>query len=991
MSGGRVLWFDPAKLEYRDLGKPGGPLFVGANRLWAGQSVFDEASSEFVSISHGNQQWHLVGATAREIWADVYVDDELRHRPALVDTAKLTVRVLPVTNAAHGKPLLINEDFTILAEDEQRVWLSGGGVNVEYDRGHGELRTVSAPDLETKETKPPQGPEVIRQIGAGSVVRWYLGSQTLRSTAGPTLSGDRGPACVWFERGPTLLLGASIVREWGEDNLGSDDGSGMSHHVQDLEGGVFRIDLNSGQWTKLGDPTDELSDFYVKRIVFDSPRKRAYLCTNGGVTILSLPDCAIIGRLTVSDGLPSNKVEDVVRIGQCLYLACELGDDGGGLAVVDLDTGLVQTLSAADGLKCNKIKALRADGAKLQIIYGWMYGPRSRHGHDPKAVHDPSDDHVITYTSSILETQTGHLSDGGETLPSPIYLANPQPVPYLGGTVLMDVTHGGKRFIGGTHGLAILDNPSITLASSVETQNVTRLLSVRQQQLSDAEARRPTIRTVEDLAKALQEPNPYYRANVVHSDFVSQNIDQCMDLIAGRLADPELRVRCTALVQVIRSKPDDRVVRLLRERLEDPDPNVRAVATITLVKLGHLPDIKYLREILEHERHRDDHTYGGFPFGATSSVGVLVSKEGLWDALAQYASAEHFELFLEDPVTADSYEPRQKIIAKLGESLRQHPEAAPILLRVTAESSYNQGHIQSIQAVFKVAGASLLPVLNEALTSSNRIVRSNAARACGAIGDSTSVPQLIKALDLESGLARASIVWALGELKATNALPHLAKLYVDASNDEKRQRGAGFRMAQSGAVMQAQYESLRNLDVINRDWDELKAASLKRPSDPRQDEELLNPHDIMEAVRKIGPAASQDFYRNLAGSADGAARCEAAVALADATPADREVNLPILRNLLADTYGPVRMRTAVSLLILGHDVAQRPILEWLSAANEGDKRQMLEQLARVTEGARLTFARQPITRLAADQTLHESIRQIAQSLLSRLPADRDTR
>ena len=76
-------------------------------------------------------------------------------------------------------------------------------------------------------------------------------------------------------------------------------------------------------------------------------------------------------------------------------------------------------------------------------------------------------------------------------------------------------------------------------------------------------------------------------------------------------------------------------------------------------------------------------------------------------------------------------------------------------------------------------------------------MRSNAARALGAIRDRRSIEPLIEALDLESGLSRRSIVWALGELRAEAALPRLAKLYVDARNDERRGAHAGFRFSQT--------------------------------------------------------------------------------------------------------------------------------------------------------------------------------------------------
>jgi len=290
--------------------------------------------------------------------------------------------------------------------------------------------------------------------------------------------------------------------------------------------------------------------------------------------------------------------------------------------------------------------------------------------------------------------------------------------------------------------------------------------------------------------------------------------------------------------------------------------------------------------------------------------------------------------------------------------------------------------VRFAQAVFKYAGKEMLPPLHEALSSGDRVVRSNAARACGAIGDSSSIPHLIEALDLESGLSRASIVWALGELKAKEALPHLAKFYVDARNDEKRRRGAGFRASQASGVISAHYDIIRDLDAIGSEWDELKAISRPKPVDPRKYEELLEPRHILEAVSKIGPTASQEFYRALAGEKDAEGRREAAIHLSECNEDDIEKNLIILRNLLADTDNFVRMRAAVSLLILEQEVAQRPILEWLSSPNFWEKRKILEQLARVKESEQLSFARKQIEAIAADKTIDVEIKKLAQRLLA---------
>ena len=71
--------------------------------------------------------------------------------------------------------------------------------------------------------------------------------------------------------------------------------------------------------------------------------------------------------------------------------------------------------------------------------------------------------------------------------------------------------------------------------------------------------------------------------------------------------------------------------------------------------------------------------------------------------------------------------------------------------------------------------------------------------------------------------------------------------------------------------------------------------------DPSRQEELWQPQDILEAVAKIGPQLSQEFYRALAASQDTDACQEAAEQLSAASPADREKNIVVMKSLLTDS------------------------------------------------------------------------------------------
>jgi len=982
-----MLWapgwrIDPVKNEMQRFDQVEGPLFVAADRLWSRHGVYSEASGEFTQlpIEIEPSHWRLIGASAHEIWADVYVDDELRHRPALVDPATLAIRVLPIANVRTGEKLMVNGEFAIVTEDADHVWLMGdGGTLTVYDRNIGELRLVR----QAESNKPVHlGPAVWQRNGYdGRFIHYYCGSATSEEVPGLTLHGDRGPTFRWQQHDGKLLLGSAIIREWREDNMGSDDNDGMSQHIQDLEGGLFAINPDTLAWEKLGTQTTELSDFYVKRIVFDDAAHCAYVCTNGGVTVLSLPDGTPVRRITVSDGLPSNKVEDVARIGNTLFFACELGDDRGGLATMDLTSGLLQTYTMADGLGMDKVKRLRVEGTKLHILYGTVY-LRGRDELSHRWVRVKDQERVVTCPSSILDTLTWTFTDGTEFLPPATPPDDSKTLPYLGGAVLLDEVHGGKRYLGGTHGLLILDAEATVAGLPSPTQPIKLVRSRRQQWLADVEVRRPGRMSHDELARALQDDNPYYRAEALaRQDF--NTVNDYLDLLLPQLNSPEPRLRATAVYLLDKAKDDARVIPALKGLLADDDCDIRAFAVLALARHGVTPDATMLSALGDWE-----HSYHNFPFGATSSVGVEVTAESVYRALAPLATPAIFTLLLQHPIGGGygTDEWHTRVFTALGASLRQHPEAADILLKAY-DNNKQRGQIAFAQQIFTAAGKEMLPRLHEALASPDRVVRSNAARACGALGDPASIPVLLKALDLESGLSRASIVWALGELKASEAMPELVKLYIDARNDEQRHSGAGFRVAQAQAAMSAQYDAIGSVESIGADWSELNAAVTRTPLDPRDGEDLLTGRYILDAVRKIGNAAAQELYRTLAGQSDNEARAEAARVLADGTPDDRAKNLPILRHLLADTDFTIHLRAAVSLFLLNDGDRKPSILEALSSPNEWQRLSAAVELARVNDATRLTFARPRLEAIVNEREPGSYERQDVRRLLERIPKD----
>ena len=66
------------------------------------------------------------------------------------------------------------------------------------------------------------------------------------------------------------------------------------------------------------------------------------------MTILAVPEGNIVGRITVSDGLPSNRVTDMLRVGDKLCFACASFYTEGGVAILDPSTAPGGKLELAD-------------------------------------------------------------------------------------------------------------------------------------------------------------------------------------------------------------------------------------------------------------------------------------------------------------------------------------------------------------------------------------------------------------------------------------------------------------------------------------------------------------------------------------------------------------------------------------------------------------------------------------------------------------------
>ena len=741
------------------------------------------------------------------------------------------------------------------------------------------------------------------------------------------------------------------------------------HEVKESVGGLFFVKPDEAGIRRVSaEPrSSSIRGDTVRAIVFGT--EHSWLCTSLGIAQFDL-ERGVERVFTRADGLCSNRVTGAAEASGKTYFSTSWGDSGGGLAVLDSTTSVFTTLMEEDGLPTGKVDRVRHAGRQLSLVFGTEYlrhnsSGNLRYRRFPPLAFDPEAHRFGPKVEPKLLTQKEAR---------PREKARWSTVPFLAGALTQRVEHKGKVYLCGTRGLVISDRE---VSHPTFPEIGARLhITLTARHLADAETRKVMIQTPAELAIALRDENPFYRANAIASTSRIQQAAPAgfLPLMASQLNEKNTRLRATAFYFVTRNADDERVVPLLRDRLQDSDLQISALATLDLVRRGHVPEIKRLQEVI-------DANSGNYPFGARSSIGAVTGAKNLHRAIAPHATPEVFEWLLNAPPRLGEYDYRETVFPQLGASLRRHPKAIDILLKVRDATSYDQRQRDFARDVFRMAGPDVLPQLHAALKSDDRVVRSNAARACGAIKDASSIEPLVQAVDLESGLSRASIVWALGELKARAALPVLATLYAEARADEKRSNASGFRTSQAVAVVRSQYDRISNLESLAADWDDLKSASLNPPIDPVRQEELLRPRHILEAVAKIGPELSQEFYRALAASKDRDARQEAAEHLSAAPPSDRARNAVVLKSLLTDNVLPIRIRAAVGLLLFGDTNGQNVIVEALNSKQEWEQRQTLEQLARLRNPSQRSFALARIKVIAANRLLHNETRRAASNLL----------
>lgn len=887
----------------------------------------------------------LIGIIDGEVWADVYLDDTLRHRIARVDRRTLRVSPVQLVGNLTTSQRMINDPLSFIGRDDGRLAFLGWGQRYVLDATTNVMRR-----LPETESGVPRGisdplPEGLL-LPDGTLVR-----------AGMPGQPDGGLFFVNAEsawkRVSRTASNTPVFRRVSQ--LAWPDG--------------LRSGIHASAWA------DKWPSDAVWAVVFDEARQQQWLCVGDGLALLRNGDNTL-RHFGVAEGVGCGPVLDGVALNGKLYFASGWENARGALLTYDPGTGVFTPRFRSDGMDADKVVGLGVKEGRLELRYGVEY----------QRYHNNDNQRYRQCRPGLFDPASGRFTSGG----APEFLAQDAAeqrekvetvctLPCLGGPAWKRYEHGGATWICGNRGLVVYSGreaPGLAI-QPMQARPVPNLV----QELRE-EAKRVSIPhpiTGAQLQVLAAHTNRYVRANALAAAMqpVMDGAPGFVPVLARCVQDPYRNARATAVWLLSRSTSTN-AIPPLRLALGDGDAGIRALAALSLAKRGVPAPLDYYDEII-----RRPDGYGNYPYGADSSIGVEVDAVHVYASLATNADRAVFEFLVRRP--PPNHEDIKLLYPALGASLRRHPDAADVLLAVQDTEKWRPlGSF--VQAIFKEAGPAMLPVLHRALASQDRVVRSNAARACGSIGDPSSIPYLIQALDMESGLARASIVWALGQLKAREALPRLTDLYFDARNAADNNRVAGGFLAQQAVAFdRAAYTSLRNLDAIGSDWDELKASARRRPLDPRRDEVLITPEMILDAVREIGPGESQAFYRALSGAREGGDRIQAAVGLGAATGPDQERSREILRNLGADPDLSVRISAAVSLVLMGDTSAETFLLERLKHGDNEERGELLTQLGRLPK-ARLEPFKKELEAITANEREPEYLRSRARTLVGLLQA-----
>lgn len=686
----------------------------------------------------------------------------------------------------------------------------------------------------------------------------------------------------------------------------------------------------------------------VTRIRFDDERQVIYACTCLGLSEISMKTGHVLRTFTAASGLSIDYVSDVARIGNQI---CVISNFMSGICLIDIRTGAIKTLGAADGLPRSNSRHLKVDNGVFIIDFAvesaddqaeerkhpeWKRG--TTNSGTPGLFPPPVSIDPVTRKITILpyeDIRFDYPHEGTCAL--------------VGRDQTIGEYHNGVDYIGGQNGLVISADsedrtgmyggvtaqfaltplPSFTdhlPLTNTETQAAIAQIAIppgAPTQATEDIAIANNAKLPQTWTEALSSESEYIRAeaikqvqpeNLGDKANAKSNGEQFTVILRHALQDKSPRVVQTALVRIGRLPDVMPYSTSLKPLQNSPDESIRLIVNTLLMRCDERVDLTTIKQVLVYQQLPLLLMFGadGLERGHADLAKVVARY------LVRHPSPDAIKLLCYADNMIDGQEADPGVFDELVADVKSQPELIDAMLSTRSEVHGND----IVTRVCKLVGPAIIPNLIHEFAGSNRAKRSGAAICLAAVMGRNASGILEEMLNTPGDFTHAAALRGLVGIRDQHMLPMLERLYDDEERSEMLNDRPGFAWADAHDIAIGNLSDVQRLWVDLDDSDALKERYSTSGGDygitidlPRfiQSIQPLSPRLIVDYVTEFDKSASQDFYRHIATSRIKYSRLEAARNLRVLTVADKAKNTSALMMLSRDIDPEVRNAAKATL------------------------------------------------------------------------------
>ncbi|MCP4148753.1 MAG: hypothetical protein GY757_13480, partial [bacterium] len=329
---------------------------------------FDKQTRQWTRLRFNNNPLVVVGRVDDTMYVDVCLDDNLGHRPAVINEQTLEIMPLRFNPADPARKTCLNGPINYYgkiqaagADREGSTWwypvFGTDGPTCLYDPQTGYLQRLPAEE----EIQIPVVEETLIPVLKILPLNTSVGKPI--DKIGTIISNDdyyRGKLA-----GKNYYQGKFLFYPEGLSVLG-----GKKNHRNSGEWGPRFLFTGKLPWDVTREKyNDTIPGKCVYDILFQESTGNKWLCTDYGLILLDRYD-NYGNSFSKADGLCSNRLTSGTLLNEKLYFSAGYGHHYGGLQVFSPGTHIFYSYSKSDGLASNLLEGVRKDGNKLVIEYG---------------------------------------------------------------------------------------------------------------------------------------------------------------------------------------------------------------------------------------------------------------------------------------------------------------------------------------------------------------------------------------------------------------------------------------------------------------------------------------------------------------------------------------------------------------------------------------------------------------------------------------------